>query len=173
MEVSQTNLEFFERKLNSAKSTKKALSNIASVPSKALLEPYEVSRRITQKKKPHTIGEDLILPAAIDMVSTMFGESMGQQLKAIPMSNDTVSRRIPNILEDLHMQLMEKVKNSHFAIQVNETSDLNLSKKIDLIETFDNKISIRSSLKRSIFNKIAHDRSRNIFLPVHLSANEF
>ena len=65
--------EFFERKLNSVKSTKNAFSNITSVPSKALLASYQVSHRIAQKKKPHTIGEDLILPAAIDMVSTMFG----------------------------------------------------------------------------------------------------
>lgn len=116
--------EFFERKLNNVKSTKKAFSNITSVPSKALLASYQVSHRIAQKKKPHTIGEDLILPAAIDMVSTMFGESMAQQLKVIPMSNDTVSRRIADISEDLHVQLMEKVKNSYFAIQVDEATDL-------------------------------------------------
>lgn len=116
--------EFFERKLNSVKSTKKAFSNIASVPSKALLASYQVSYRIAQKKKPHTIGEDLILPAAIDIVSTMFGDPMAQQLKAIPMSNDTVSRRISDISEDLHVQLMEKVNNSYFAIQVDEATDL-------------------------------------------------
>lgn len=120
--------EFFERKLNNVKSTKNAFSNITSVPSKALLASYQVSHRIAQKKKPHTIGEDLILPAAIDMVSTLFGDSMAQQLKAIPMSNDTVSRlsrRIADISEDLHMQLMEKVKNTYFAIQVDEATDLN------------------------------------------------
>lgn len=115
---------FFQRKLNSFKSTKSSFSKIASVPSKALLASYQVSHRIAQKKKPHTIGEELILPAAIDMVSTMLGESMGQQLKAIPMSNDTVSRRIADISEDLHAQLIEKVKNSHFAIQVDEATDL-------------------------------------------------
>lgn len=116
--------EFFERKLNSVKSAKQAFSKITSVPSKALLASYQVSHRIAQNKKPHTIGEELILPAAIDMVLTMFGESMAQQLKTIPMSNDTVSRRISDIAEDLHAQLMEKVKNCDFALQVDEATDL-------------------------------------------------
>ncbi len=62
-------------------------------------------------------------------------------------------------------------------IQRNLCGDLDLSKKIDLIKIFDHKVSIfdpiRSYLKRSIFNKIAHDRSQNFFLPVHFSANEF
>ncbi|GFT73141.1 hypothetical protein TNCV_2554281 [Trichonephila clavipes] len=45
-------------------------------------------------KKPHTIAEELILPAAIEIVETMFGDNFAKELQSIPLSNDTVSRRI-------------------------------------------------------------------------------
>ncbi|CAN7944126.1 unnamed protein product, partial [Ixodes hexagonus] len=46
----------------------------ASIPAKALLASYKVALRIAQSKKPHTVGEELILPAAIDIVSAMLDE---------------------------------------------------------------------------------------------------
>ncbi|GFX25966.1 hypothetical protein TNCV_2303481 [Trichonephila clavipes] len=52
---------------------------------------------ISQCKKPHTIAEELILPAAIEIVETMFGDNFAKELQSIPLSNDTVSRRIDDI----------------------------------------------------------------------------
>ena len=46
------------------------------VTSNALLASYQVSYRIAKCKKPYTIGEILVLPAAIDVVKVMFGEHM-------------------------------------------------------------------------------------------------
>ncbi len=66
----------------------------ASVNSKAQMASYRVAYRIAQSKKPHTIAEQLILPAALDMVSIMLDETSAAKLKAIPLSNDTVARRI-------------------------------------------------------------------------------
>ena len=51
---------------------------------------FEVSYRIAKCKKPHTIGENLILPAAIDMVRIMFGKNEAQKLKNIPLSDNTI-----------------------------------------------------------------------------------
>ncbi|GFU20761.1 zinc finger BED domain-containing protein 5 [Trichonephila clavipes] len=53
-------------------------------------------------KKPHTIAEELILPAAIEIVETMFGDNFAKELQSIPLSNDTVSRRIDDIAEDVN-----------------------------------------------------------------------
>ncbi len=72
----------------------------ASVNSKAQMASYRVAYRIAQSKKPHTIAEQLILPAALDMVSIMLDETSAAKLKAIPV-NDTVARRICNISSDL------------------------------------------------------------------------
>ncbi|GFW63958.1 zinc finger BED domain-containing protein 5 [Trichonephila clavipes] len=59
-------------------------------------------------KKPHTIAEELILPAAIEIVETMFGDNFAKELQSIPLSNDTVSRRIDDIAEDVEQQLFEE-----------------------------------------------------------------
>ncbi|GFW65219.1 SCAN domain-containing protein 3 [Trichonephila clavipes] len=53
---------------------------------------HYVSYKIARCKKPHTIAEELILPAAIKIVETMFGDNFAKELQSIPLSNDTVSR---------------------------------------------------------------------------------
>jgi len=53
----------------------------------------------------------------------MFGDNLAQQLKSIPLSNDTVSRQISDISEDLNEQLFEKLKNNVFGLQVDEATD--------------------------------------------------
>jgi len=59
-----------------------------------------VSYRIAKYKKLHTIAEELILPAAIDMVNIMVGEYAGKLLSKVPLSNNTDSRRIHHMAED-------------------------------------------------------------------------
>jgi hypothetical protein len=65
--------EYIRRKLDDVRIQQKSFVNTTTVSSKALLASYQVAYRIAQNKKPHTIGESLILPAAIDMVQTMLG----------------------------------------------------------------------------------------------------
>ncbi|XP_067139511.1 zinc finger BED domain-containing protein 5-like [Centruroides vittatus] len=96
-------------------------SKTMSVTQKALLASYKVSYRIAKCKKPHSIGETLVLPAAIDIIATMLGESYADQLKIIPL---TVGRQISDISEDLCDQLIEKVKLSSFTLQVDEATDV-------------------------------------------------
>jgi len=86
------------------------------------LASHKVAFRIAQCKKPHTIAEELILPSAIDIVSTLIGESVENQLKNIPLSNNTISRRIQDNIND---QLIDKLRNKNFAIQLDEATDNN------------------------------------------------
>ncbi|GFY35313.1 protein FAM200B [Trichonephila clavipes] len=76
-------------------------------------------------KKPHTIAEELILPAAIEIVETMFGDNFAKELQSIPLSNDTVSRRIDDIAEDVEQQLFGKLRDQLFSIQLDEATDSN------------------------------------------------
>ena len=70
---------------------------------------YKVSYRIANDKKPPLIGKTLVLPAAIDMIETMLGESYADQLKIIPLADNTVGRRISDISKDFCDQLIKKV----------------------------------------------------------------
>ncbi|XP_026471061.1 SCAN domain-containing protein 3-like [Ctenocephalides felis] len=116
--------EFFQRKLDNLNKQKESFSKALSVSQKALLASYEVSYRIAKCKKPHSIGETLVLPAAIDIIAMMFGESYADQIKSIPLADNTVGRRISDISDDLCDQLIEKIKLSSFALQVDEATDV-------------------------------------------------
>jgi hypothetical protein len=50
---------------------------------------YEVSMLIAKAGKPHTVAEELILPAAKAMVSAMVGEKAAKDLNLVALSNDT------------------------------------------------------------------------------------
>jgi hypothetical protein len=118
-------IEFFQRKLDELNNQKQTFKKIFSVtPNALLLASYHVSYRIAKCKKPHTIGETLILPAAIDMVRIMFGESYAKQLRQIPLADNTVGRRINDISEDICDQLVSRLRTSKFAIQVDEATDI-------------------------------------------------
>ncbi|XP_029654887.1 protein FAM200A-like [Octopus sinensis] len=104
--------EFFKRKLEEFDNQTKSLKKLVSVSSNALLASYKVSYRIAKCKKPHNIGETLVLPAAIDMVEAMFGESYAKQLQQIPLADNTVARRIDDISEDLCDQLVSRLQNN-------------------------------------------------------------
>ena len=61
-------------------------------------------------KKPHSIAEELILSAAIDLATTMIGEGAAEKLKLVPLTNDTVCRRIGDMALDIHDQLINQMK---------------------------------------------------------------
>ena len=47
------------------------------------------------------------------------------QLATIPLSDDTISRRIDSMADDVKSQVVEKLKQSpYFAIQLDETTDI-------------------------------------------------
>ncbi|GFX56512.1 zinc finger MYM-type protein 6 [Trichonephila clavipes] len=116
--------EFFESKLKSYEK-KTFLKKTLSVNEKALLTSYKVSHKIARCKKPPTIAEELILPAAIEMVETMFGDNCTKELQSIPLSNGTVSSRIDDIAEEVEQQLFGKLRDKMFSIQLDEATDSN------------------------------------------------
>ncbi|XP_063241704.1 zinc finger BED domain-containing protein 5-like isoform X1 [Bacillus rossius redtenbacheri] len=120
-------VDFFERKLTVLVGQKNSVSQLSSnnVSKNALLASYQVALRIAKKGKPHTIAEDLILPAAQDMLSTMVGPEAASKLSNVPLSNNSVGRRITEMAEDCKNQLKEKLQKSEFlSIQVDESTDV-------------------------------------------------
>ncbi|XP_069059689.1 protein FAM200A-like [Pleurodeles waltl] len=74
-------------------------------------------------KKTHTIAEELILAAAVDMVTIVLGEDAGKQLLKGPLSNNTISRRINDMANDINDQLICNLKGKDFALQLDEATD--------------------------------------------------
>ena len=93
--------EFFDRKLNELRSQKKAIQTFGTVNTKATEASYRVALRIAKAGKPHNIGETLLLPAAKDMCSVMMGEAAAAKLDAIPVSDNTIQRRISDMMRHI------------------------------------------------------------------------
>ncbi|GFX16761.1 integrase catalytic domain-containing protein [Trichonephila clavipes] len=90
----------------------------------------------TRCKKPHTFAEELILPAAIEIVETMFVDNFAKELQSIPLSNYTVSRRIDDIAEDVEQQLFGKLRDKLFSIQLDEATHSNKDAHFIAVKTF-------------------------------------
>lgn len=118
-------VSFFEQKLAILKNQKGSIINMGNTNQNALLASYDVALQIAQKAKPHTIAEELLLPAAIDMVSRVISPQEALKLKNIPLSNDSIARRISDMTENVKDQLKEKLKQSEFiSIQIDESTDV-------------------------------------------------
>ncbi len=118
-------VDYFQRLVKEKQQQGKKMSAIATIPKQALEASFLVSLRIAKAKKPHTIAEDLLLPAAIDMCRLMIGDNEASRLKTIPLSNDTVARRISDLAEDIEAQLFERLKIAEkYALQLDESTDI-------------------------------------------------
>ena len=94
---------------------------------------FEASWLIAKNKKPFNIGEEL-LPAAIKMTAIVHGKKEAGEMRKIPLSNNTVLRRIPTISDDQREQLILRVKGFNFAIQLDESTDI--TKMVNLLVYF-------------------------------------
>ncbi|XP_064106981.1 zinc finger MYM-type protein 6-like [Macrobrachium nipponense] len=81
-------VEFFKRELSDFQCSQKVFQKATTTSGKAL-------KALTAKaKKPFGIAEELILPAAGMMVEIMLDKKTADQLKAVPLSHQTVSLRM-------------------------------------------------------------------------------
>ena len=98
-------IDFFKRKAEQVHDSR--LDNTGRFSQRVtagLTASYEVSRKIAVAKKPHTIGEQLILPCCQDIISNLFGPSDFQKLKQVSLSNNTVRSRIVEMSGDILSQ---------------------------------------------------------------------
>ncbi len=126
------NIEYFESQVNLLHKSRIDETGLYQQNNKAGLKTsYEISRRIAIAKKPHTIGENLILPCCEDIIINMLGKSELKVLKYISLSDNTIKRRISEISTNILSKLILKIQNSlfnYFSIQLDETTDVtNLS----------------------------------------------
>ena len=77
--------KFFACKLTEMNRQSVELSSFLDTPVKAQLASCKVAYRIAKCKKPHTIAEEVVLPAALDLVSTMIGELVAQKLSCLTL----------------------------------------------------------------------------------------
>ena len=123
--------EYFNRLCLDMKQHKPCLSATVDVSANALKASYLVAQRVAKCGQSHTIAESVILSAALDMVRTVLGEKKASTLRTIPLSNDTVQRRIADKSIDLMEQVVERINNRRtFTIQLDESTDISSEAKV-------------------------------------------
>ena len=120
----QKNKSYFERHLSFKRQRLDSFGTYHERTTNALRASYIVAYKVVQAKKPHTIVEQLLLPCAKEMVRLVVSEDAAWKLDDISVSNDTVSRHINEISLNIKEQVVDKIKKSHFAIQLDESTDV-------------------------------------------------
>ncbi|XP_072381371.1 protein FAM200A-like [Diabrotica undecimpunctata] len=107
------------------KSLKNILKSYSTYDKATLKASYQLSLRIAKTKKPFTVGKELVLPCIVDSTKAILGDKYAKQMQNIPLSNDTVSRRIEDMASDFETQLLKKIHSLKiFAVQLDESTDI-------------------------------------------------
>jgi len=77
---------YFKQLLSSQNKESVIFEKKVTIPNKALKASYKMAELIVENKKPHTIGESLILPACSEIVRIMFGSVAEAEIKKIHLS---------------------------------------------------------------------------------------
>uniref|UniRef100_A0A8C3FIZ9 Uncharacterized protein n=1 Tax=Chrysemys picta bellii TaxID=8478 RepID=A0A8C3FIZ9_CHRPI len=119
-------VDFFKRKLAEKKSDITSFISKASTDNENALEAsYRMSYRIAKASEAHTIAESLIGPCIKDVVHCMIREKAAKRIDMVPLSNNTLSRRINDMSNNVETTIVHRVKNSpYYAIQLDESTDV-------------------------------------------------
>ena len=81
-----------------------------------------ISLLIAKTGKPHTIGEELILPAVKEVIKTVLHKSPEQVIKSIPLCDNSVQRRVDKMVENVEETLSKMLMTTEFSLQLDEST---------------------------------------------------
>lgn len=118
-------LSFFQalkEKLDKRPSIRSMFASSSIKDDDGLRASYNISLLIAKSGKPHTIGEQLILPAIAEVLNNVLHKSAHDILKRIPLSNNTVQRRIDEMGRDVENTLCKFLQTNRFSLQLDEST---------------------------------------------------
>ncbi|XP_076804504.1 SCAN domain-containing protein 3-like [Clavelina lepadiformis] len=97
-------------------------SNLSHTSNDGLRASYNLSLMLARKGKPHTIGEALILPSVKEVLDTILHHKASSTvIKSIPLSNNTVQRRVDEKATDIEDSLCSIIRNTELSLQLDES----------------------------------------------------
>lgn len=138
---------YFQRLLKGIETQSVRKKKIVTISDKTQEASFRVAEFVATKMKPHTVAEDLIFPACPDIVRILFGEDAATEICKIPLSNDTIKRRIDVMSANIGGQVSKILRYSNmFALQVDESTDVSAKSQLftfirtihegDIVENF-------------------------------------
>ncbi|XP_077969306.1 zinc finger BED domain-containing protein 5-like [Styela clava] len=123
--LANKSISFFATKLVGIKAMQRIIHSTTTFNDKLLEVSYLVSQRIAMAGEAHTIAEKLIKPSILDAVKILLGESDSKKLESIPLSNNTVSRRIDHMGIYIKYEVCFRLqKCDFFCLQIDESTDV-------------------------------------------------
>ena len=109
---------------------------------------YEIALLVAKNKKPHTIAEEFIMPAAKMLVKHVIGDEAVSKLNSTSMSNNMIQQHITEMSTDIKEQVITEVQGSKygFAIQLVESTDMPNYAQLLVYVCYATKDAIRSEL---------------------------
>lgn len=118
-------IEYFAELKNQMKSQSKNITSFMHSEIASIEASFAVALEIAKAKKPFMVGEQLIQPCLTKAVEIMLGPAALAKVNSIPLSRDTVKRRIAAMARDVERQLVTRLKTSgHFTLQFDESTDI-------------------------------------------------
>lgn len=85
---------------------------------------FRIAHLLALHKKPFTEAEDVVGPSLQIAAEELFDKNALSKVREIPLSNDTMTRRVDAIAQDLEDQIMTKIRTSPwYGIQFDESTD--------------------------------------------------
>lgn len=85
----------------------KTMNTMFTEENDGMIASYNIAILVAKTGKSDTIGEILLQPVIKDVLSTVMHKNSGTIVNKIPLSKDTVSRRIDEIVTDVKHQLIQ------------------------------------------------------------------
>jgi len=123
-------IQYFEQLQQERQNQSKKMKKSFSIPARAQITSYQIAQLIAERKKPHSDAEGLILPAMLIAVENMLGHEAINKINCIPLSTQSISRRIDDMSSDIKEQLKSQFVESTakfeklWSIQVDESTDI-------------------------------------------------
>uniref|UniRef100_A0A5S6QNG2 DUF4371 domain-containing protein n=1 Tax=Trichuris muris TaxID=70415 RepID=A0A5S6QNG2_TRIMR len=124
-ERSRENVAYFRKlrdKIMNRRTLRSVISSEARVERDSLVAPYKISLMIARCGKPHTIGEQLLVPVVNEVLRTIFHDSEPDISRKISLSKNTVQRRIDEMASDAEEALCDLLRSTEFSLQLDEST---------------------------------------------------
>ena len=111
---SELRKDFIAKKEGSLTSQQSFFTKAKEQSKSAVVASYEVALLLARKKKPFTDAEEIIKPS-LKIAARMLGDKKCEtKFDQIPLSNNTMARRVEELASDVHRQVATHVKNCKF-----------------------------------------------------------